>query len=153
MPGGRRHDAIIDVSVTVTVVALGVVSAGLLRSQESAVVEGDYSVASEPVQYPVDIPGCSEVEPPPSSEDAQLISVLGGETPSYDNPAYPCLTASKAGAMTDALLGALPADVTVELAPPSPTGRWSIPTTVGTNSAATAQIHGLQLLTTGMERR
>ncbi|CAH0140849.1 hypothetical protein [Rhodococcoides fascians] len=131
MHEGRRHNAVIDVSVIVTVVALGVVAAGLLHSPESelppgnavssgeAARDGDYSIVSEPVEYPVDIPGCSEVEPPPPSEDGRLISVIGSQAPSYDNPAYPWLTASKAGAMTDALVGALPADVTVKLAAPS----------------------------------
>jgi hypothetical protein len=76
---GRRHNAVIDVSFIVTVVALGVVAAGLLHSPESelppgnavssgeAARDGDYSIVSEPVEYPVDIPGCSEVEPPPPS--------------------------------------------------------------------------------------
>ncbi|MCZ4519882.1 hypothetical protein O4220_15310 [Rhodococcus ruber] len=121
MPDGRRCDAIIDISVIVTVVALGVVAAGLLRSPESAVAVGDSEVVSEPIEYPVDIPGCSEVEPPPSSEGAIFVSSssIGGETPSYDDPAYPWLTSGKAGAMSDAVLAALPTDVTVELAAPS----------------------------------
>ncbi|CCQ14724.1 putative uncharacterized protein [Rhodococcus sp. AW25M09] len=117
---GRRYDAIIDASVIVTVVALGVVAAGLLRSPESAVAERDSSIVSEPIEYPVDIPGCSEVEPPPSSEGERVSwSSLGGSSPSYDNPAYSWLTSSKAGAMSAAVLAALPGDVTVELAAPS----------------------------------
>ncbi|WP_415972772.1 hypothetical protein [Rhodococcus sp. 077-4] len=126
MPEGRRYDAIIDVSVIVTVVALGVVAAGLLHSPENAVsteeaaVDSDYSIVSEPIEYPVDIPGCSEVEPPPSGEsELFMTSSIGGDTPSYDNPAYPWLTSGKAGAMSAAVLAALPSDVTVELAAPS----------------------------------
>lgn len=82
--------------------------------------ESDSLVVSEPIEYPVDIPGCSEVEPPPS-DDGELVmsSSIGGETPSYDNPDYPWLTSGKAGAMSAAVLAALPADVTVELAAPS----------------------------------
>lgn len=125
VPEGRRHDAIIDASVIVTIVALGVVAAGLLRSPESAVVEGGSSVDSEPVlfepvEYPVDIPGCPEVEPPPSDEgDLVMSSSIVESTPSYDDPAYPWLTSGKAGAMSDAVLAALPADVTIVLAAPS----------------------------------
>ncbi|AMY53774.1 hypothetical protein A3L23_02437 [Rhodococcoides fascians D188] len=120
VPGGRRHNTVIDVSVIVTVVALGVVAAGLLRSPESVAVDADSSVVFEPVQYPVDIPGCVEVEPPPSDEgEVVMRATLGGETPSYDNPAYPWLTSGKAGAMSDAVLAALPADVAVALAAPS----------------------------------
>lgn len=121
VPEGRRYDVIIDVSVIVTIVALGVVAAGLLRSPESAVAESDSRVVSEPIEYPVDIPGCSEVEPPPSSEGAVFVtsSSIGGETPSYDDPAYPWLTSGKAGAMSSAVLAALPVDVSVVLAAPS----------------------------------
>ncbi|MDV8024933.1 hypothetical protein [Rhodococcus sp. IEGM 1330] len=124
MPRGRRHDAIVDVSVIVTIVAIvaiGVVAAGLLRSPESAVAVSDSQVVSEPIEYPVDIPGCSEVEPPPSSEGAIFVtsSSVGEDTPSYGNPAYPWLTSGKAGAMSAAVLAALPADVNVVLAAPS----------------------------------
>ncbi|OZC84929.1 hypothetical protein CH254_19640 [Rhodococcus sp. 06-412-2C] len=120
MPEGRRYDAIIDASVIVTVVALGVVSAGLLRSPESAVAVSDSEVVSEPIEYPVDIPGCSEVEPPPSSEgEAFMTSSIVQGSPSYDNPDYPWLTSGKAGAMSDAVLAALPGDVSIRLATPS----------------------------------
>lgn len=117
---GRRYDTIIDASVIVTVVALGVVAAGLLRSPESTVAERDSSIVSEPIEYPVDIPGCSEVEPPPSSEGEMFMtsSIVQGSS-SYDNPAYPWLTSGKAGAMSDAVLAALPDDVSVRLAMPS----------------------------------
>lgn len=120
VPEGRRHDVIIDISVIVTVVALGVVAAGLLRSPESAVAEGDSAVVSEPIEYPVDIPGCPEVEPPPSDEgDLVMSSSIVDGTPSYDDPAFPWLTSGKAGAMSDAVLAALPADVSVVMAAPS----------------------------------
>nr|WP_314142534.1 hypothetical protein [uncultured Rhodococcus sp.] len=120
MPEGRKHDVIIDVSVIVTVVALGVVAAGLLRSPDSAVAEDDVPVVSEPIEYPVDIPGCPEVDPPPSDEgELVMSSSIVQSTPSYDDPAYPWLTSGKAGAMSDAVLAALPADVTVVLAAPS----------------------------------
>lgn len=120
VPEGRRHDLIIDTSVIVTVVALGVVAAGLLRSPESAVAEGDSALVSEPVEYPVNIQGCPEVEPPPSDEgELVMSSSIVESTPSYDDPAYPWLTSGKAGAMSDAVLTALPTDVAVVLAAPS----------------------------------
>lgn len=125
MTEAKRHDVIVTTSVVVTIVAAGIVVAGLLTPRSDP-TESDSTVPveeilSEPVTYPVDIPGCEVVEPPPDSgSTSRISSVFVGETePDYDNPSYPWLTAEKASAMSDAVRAALPPDVVVRLAPPS----------------------------------
>ena len=116
---------IIDTAVVVSVVSIGIVVAGLLpqagEAPEPNSPMADTQIVSEPVEYPVEISGCTSVQPPPAENGIMRYSsaIVGGETPSYDNPSYPWLTAEKASAMSDAVRAALPADVTVALAPPS----------------------------------
>ncbi|WP_206511666.1 hypothetical protein C5142_13415 [Rhodococcus sp. BGS-1C] len=75
-------------------------------------VEPDAAVGyvSQPVEYPVDIPGCKTVEPP---QDTVFYGYATTGMVDYDNPAYPWLTSSKANAMSLAIQDALPADVEI----------------------------------------
>ena len=101
--GGVRTDGV----VVGVVVAVGVVAAGLTH-QPMGQSESGY--ISEPVDYPVDIPGCESVEPP---EQEQFYGVLTTGQEDYDNPAYPWLTSKKASAMSAAVREALPPQVDI----------------------------------------
>lgn len=87
------------------IVAVGVVAAGLTHQPMG---QSGLGYLSEPVEYPVDIPGCESVEPP---EEEQFYEVITGRD--YDNPAYPWLTSEKANAMSIAVREALPSQVDV----------------------------------------
>ncbi|MGV8875530.1 MAG: hypothetical protein ACOH2Q_23605 [Rhodococcus sp. (in: high G+C Gram-positive bacteria)] len=101
--GGVRTDGI----VVVVVVAMGVVAAGLTYQPMG---QSGLGYASEPVEYPVDIPGCESVEAP---EEDQFYGVATSGQERYDNPDYPWLTPEKANAMSIAVREALPAGVDV----------------------------------------
>ncbi|OZF35394.1 hypothetical protein CH294_12245 [Rhodococcus sp. 14-2483-1-1] len=89
------------------VVTVGVVAAGLTHQPMGQSGSG---YLSEPVEYPVDIPGCESVEPP---EEEQFYGVLTTGEEDYDNPGYPWLTSRKANAMSIAVREALPPQVEV----------------------------------------
>ncbi|CCQ14621.1 putative uncharacterized protein [Rhodococcus sp. AW25M09] len=89
------------------VVALGVAAAGLTHQPMG---QSGLGYLSEPVEYPVDIPGCESVEPP---EEEQFYGVATSGQERYDNPDYPWLTPEKANAMSVAVRDALPAGVDV----------------------------------------
>ncbi|MFD4181273.1 hypothetical protein [Rhodococcus sp. NPDC058514] len=98
---GRRGGGVgVDVVVIGTVIALGVVVAGLLNDGG-----GEYSAQ---------IPGCDVVKPPAES---RRINIGWAGYPSYDNPRYQWFSGPKATAMTAALADALPGDAEVEFAP------------------------------------
>nr|WP_314144955.1 hypothetical protein [uncultured Rhodococcus sp.] len=101
--GGVRTDgAVVGVIVTV-----GVVAAGLTHQPMG---QSGLGYVSEPVEYPVNIPGCESVEPP---EEEQFYGVLTTGQEDYDNPAYPWLTSKKANAMSIAVREALPPQVDI----------------------------------------
>lgn len=108
-----------DTTVVVGIVAVGVGAAWVLphRSPDpgSGIVDDWYR--SEPVVYPVEIPGCDAVEPPPRRVDSGWTAY--GASLGYGDPDFPWLTATKATAMTEALRGALPPDVEVLFDAPS----------------------------------
>ncbi|WP_155288906.1 hypothetical protein [Rhodococcoides fascians] len=101
----RRGGVWTDAIVVGVVVAVGVVAAGLTHQPM-----GQSGYVSEPVEYPVDIPGCESVEPP---EEEQFYGVFTSGQESYDNPAYPWLTSKKAHAMSIAARDALPSQVSL----------------------------------------
>ncbi|MCJ0979656.1 hypothetical protein MTX35_18245 [Rhodococcus sp. ARC_M12] len=96
----RRGGVWMDVAVVVAIVSVGTVVAGVLEGQRPTVGP---------------IPGCDVVLP---AEEGFSFSIgsYGGR---YDNPDYPWLTATKASALSTALIESLPADVELEFAPPS----------------------------------
>ncbi|CCQ17470.1 putative membrane protein [Rhodococcus sp. AW25M09] len=96
----RRGGVLLDVAVVVAIVAVGTVVAGVLEDQPPSV---------EP------IPGC-DVVLPAEEGFSFTIGSYGGR---YDNPDYPWLTATKASAMSTALIESLPTDVELEFASPS----------------------------------
>ncbi|WP_141214778.1 MULTISPECIES: hypothetical protein [unclassified Rhodococcus (in: high G+C Gram-positive bacteria)] len=96
--GGERTDGV----VIGVIVAVGTVAAGLTHQPMGQSGSG---YVSEPVEYPVNIPGCESVEPP---EEEQFYGVLTTGQEDYDNPAYPWLTSKKANAMSIAVREALP---------------------------------------------
>ena len=89
-----------DVAVVVAIVSVGTVVAGVLEDQQPSVEA---------------IPGCDVVLPADEGFSFE-IGFYGGR---YDNPDYPWLTATKASAMSTALIESLPTDVELELAAPS----------------------------------
>ena len=103
----RRGGVWADGVVAGVVVAVGVVTAGLTHQP---VGQSESAYLSEPVEYPVDIPGCESVEPP---EEEQFYEVLTASGEGYDNPDYPWLTSTKANAMSIALREALPEQIEV----------------------------------------
>lgn len=100
----RDHGLWVDAIVITSIVAAGTAVAG---------------ITNEPPADTVAIPGCDTVVPAGSSVSF-AIGTYGGST--YDNPEYPWLTAPKATAMSQALVGALPDAVELEYAEPS----WSM---------------------------
>ncbi|MCZ4563931.1 hypothetical protein O4160_24110 [Rhodococcus sp. IEGM 1401] len=96
----RRGGVWADVVVVVAIVTVGTVVAGVLEDQQPSVEA---------------ILGCDVVLP---AEEGISFSIgfYGGR---YDNPDYPWLTATKASAMSTALVESLPTDVQLEFAAPS----------------------------------
>lgn len=124
MVDSKRLDRIRTASVVVTIVSVGVVAASFISTPDNNMADGGTAattseVATEPVEYPAAIPGCDEVqEPPTESESMLLTGSIGGES-TYDNPAYPWMTSAKAAVMSEAVRTALPPDVAIVLAAPS----------------------------------
>ncbi|WP_250851676.1 hypothetical protein [Rhodococcoides kroppenstedtii] len=85
MTGAKRHDLIVNTSVVITIVAAGIVVAGLLPRDDAATEDATgqnpgEQVVSEPVRYPVDIPGCDTVQAPPEGDGSLRFSfaTVGG---------------------------------------------------------------------------
>lgn len=109
-----------DTAVVVAIVVVGVGAAWVLphRSPDSGSgIAADW-YRTEPVVYPVEIPGCDVVEPPPHG-GVEFGWTAYGASLGYGDPDFPWLTATKATAMTEALHGALPPDVEVLFDSPS----------------------------------
>lgn len=96
----RRGGAWVDVMVVGTVVAVGIVVAGVTNNPQPDIDA---------------IPGCDVVIPAGEGFSFTIGSYQG----TYDNPDYPWLTSVKASAMSDALVESLPADMELEYAAPS----------------------------------
>ncbi|MBM7415800.1 MULTISPECIES: hypothetical protein [Nocardiaceae] len=119
-----RHDALMSTFVVVSIIALGIVVAGVttppeepeLTVQPVTPVETtppppppEYDVVTPEVAYPTTIPGCDTVDPPVESS---YFGVMGFGESTYDNPDAPWFTGPKAHLMSQALVRALPADIT-----------------------------------------
>ncbi|WP_285184588.1 hypothetical protein [Rhodococcus sp. MEB041] len=118
-----RHDTLMSTFVVVSIVALGVVVAGLTAPPEEPALTvqpvtpvettppppaPEYDIVTPEVAYPTTIPGCETVNPPVESS---YFGVAGISESSYDNPDAPWLTGPKAHLMSQALVRAFPADI------------------------------------------
>ncbi|WP_338891918.1 hypothetical protein [Rhodococcus sovatensis] len=89
MTEAKRHDLIVDTAVVIAAVSIGIVVAGLLpqagEAPEPNLPLPNAQIVSEPVEYPVDIPGCTSVRPPPVENEITRFSTatMGGGTPNY----------------------------------------------------------------------
>lgn len=104
-----------DTLVVVSIVATGVIVAGLLHTPTPDESGAASMYVTPDVEYPTTIPGCDTVAPP---ESEQYFATGSSGTESYDNPRYPWFSAPKATAMSDALVAALPPGVDLEFAGP-----------------------------------
>ena len=112
-----RQPKMFWVFVSVAVIALGVIVAGL-----RAPIAGDIDIPETPGSTdalgesfsPRDssatIPGCDVVEAP----DGRAVAFYQALEESYDNPRYPWFSGRKATALSDALAAALPAGTDIE---------------------------------------
>ncbi|WP_072806438.1 hypothetical protein [Rhodococcoides yunnanense] len=121
----RSHDTLMTVFVITSIVAAGIVVAGLTATPEEPELtvqpatsteapppaQEEYVVVTPEVDYPSTIPGCDSVEEP--IED-RYFSFIGDGSASYDNPAAPWFSGPKAQLMSTALSAALPSDVEFE---------------------------------------
>ncbi|MDJ0396129.1 hypothetical protein QMK17_22670 [Rhodococcus sp. G-MC3] len=125
MVDSRGLDRIRTASVVVTIISVGVVAASFISTPNNVVADGGTAattseVVTEPVEYPVDIPGCDDVQEPPTESESMLFSSsIGGGESTYDNPAFPWMTSGRAAVMSEAVRAALPSDVDIVLAAPS----------------------------------
>jgi len=119
----RSHSALLNTLVIVSVVALGVIAAGLTAPAEDPELtslpttsetptpeptQQEYVVVTPEIDASATIPGCDTVEPP--SESSYFgIATMGDE--SYDNPAVPWYNGPRAHLMSEALMAALPTDI------------------------------------------
>ncbi|WP_278261933.1 hypothetical protein [Nocardia sp. AG03] len=108
----------------VSVVACGVIAGGLLHETEPELTTAPptstrvtteaarpQSYRTPEVVFPVEIPGCDQVEPP--GEDG-LVGWAGSAESGYDDPDFPWYSGPKATAMSAAARAALPTGVTVD---------------------------------------
>ncbi|MET4049419.1 MULTISPECIES: hypothetical protein [unclassified Rhodococcus (in: high G+C Gram-positive bacteria)] len=116
-----RHSTLMTVLVVTSIVATGIVVAGLTTTREepeltvqpvtSTVVSPptpeEYVLVTPEVKYPQKIPGCTTVDEP---EETRYSSLYVSSVQSYDNPAAPWFSGPKAHLMSEALVRALPAD-------------------------------------------
>ncbi len=104
----KKNSRWTDVLVIGSIVAVGTGAAWVINDPPEPEVAMGF--VSEPVRYPVDIPGCDIVEPPQESQSyGYAISGMEG----FDNPAYPWLTQSKVNAMSMVIQDALPTDIDI----------------------------------------
>jgi len=122
-PTERNHSALLTTLVLTSIVALGVVAAGLTAPTEEPELtslpttsvtpvpelqQPEYVVVTPEVDASASIPGCDTVEPP--SESSYFgIATMGDE--SYDNPAAPWYDGPRAHLMSEALMAALPFEI------------------------------------------
>ncbi|KZF09643.1 hypothetical protein A2J04_18345 [Rhodococcus sp. EPR-279] len=122
-PTERNHSALLTTLVLTSIVALGVVAAGLTAPAEEPELtslpttsatpvpeppQPEYVVVTPEVDASASIPGCDTVEPP--SESSYFgIATMADE--SYDNPAAPWYDGPRAHLMSEALMAALPAEI------------------------------------------
>ncbi|WP_405164200.1 hypothetical protein OG203_03515 [Nocardia sp. NBC_01499] len=105
--------------ICVAIFAGGVIVSALLHDREpesttATSTAPGRSYVTPPVAFPVQIPGCTVVEPPAKGG---LTSRMTTTDLSYDNPAYPWFSGPKAVAMSQALRDALPQDAEIAFAP------------------------------------
>ncbi|MFD4294929.1 hypothetical protein ACFWQG_17105 [Rhodococcus sp. NPDC058532] len=106
-----------DTAVVAGIVALGFGAASVLPRDHPDTGPAAPTYVTEPVAYPVDIPGCAEVLPPPPPVTGSGWTMYGASY-GYGDPDFAWLTAPKATAMTDALRAALPTDADVRFDAP-----------------------------------
>ncbi|MGF0313642.1 hypothetical protein [Rhodococcus sp. IEGM1428] len=119
----RSHSALLNTLVIVSVVALGVIAAGLTAPAEDPELtslpktsetptpeptQQEYVYVTPEVDPSASIPGCDTVEAPTEPSFSSLIST--GEE-SYDNPSAPWYSGPKAHLMSEALMAALPSNI------------------------------------------
>lgn len=122
-PTERNRSALLNTLVLVSIVALGVVAAGLTTPAEEPELtslpttsatpvpeppQREYVVVTPEVDASASIPGCDTVESP--SESSSFAFVTTGDD-SYDNPAAPWYNGPRAHLMSEALVAALPAEI------------------------------------------
>lgn len=122
-PTERNRSALLNTLVLVSIVALGVVAAGLTAPAEEPELtslpttsatpvpeppQQEYVVVTPEVDASASIPGCDTVEPP--SESSSLAFLTTGDE-SYDNPAAPWYSGPRAHLMSEALMAALPSAI------------------------------------------
>ncbi|OZF03242.1 hypothetical protein CH299_07890 [Rhodococcus sp. 14-2686-1-2] len=95
-----------DAAVIVAIVVVGIVAGWVTNDP----VDPASGYVAEPVEYPVDIPGCDSVEPP---EEGVSYGIGFSGPLGYDHPDYPWLTSEKANAMSRAAQEAVPDDVVI----------------------------------------
>ena len=127
-PTERNHSALLNVLVIVSVVALGVVAAGLTAPADEPELTSLPTISETPIPQPTpeyvyvtpevdpsaSIPGCDTVEAPTEPSYSSFIST--GEE-SYDNPSAPWYNGPKAHVMSEALMAALPSNISAANAP------------------------------------
>ncbi len=119
-----RHSTLMTVLVITSIVATGIVVAGLTATPEDPKLTmqpvtstvappptQEYVLVTPEVEYPQDIPGCATVDEP---EEARYSSLYVSSVQSYDNPAAPWFSGPKAHLMSEALVRALPTDTAFE---------------------------------------
>lgn len=121
-----RHDAVMTALVIVSIVATGIIIAGLTATPEEPELtvqpttttplppppqEEEYILVTPEVAYPTKIPGCDSVEEP---VEPVYSSYMSDGLASYDNPIAPWFSGPKAHLMSLALLAALPSDLEFE---------------------------------------
>lgn len=119
----RSHSALLNTLVIVSVVALGVVAAGLTTPAEepelTSLPETSVTPTPEPPQQEyvyvtpevdpsASIPGCDTVE---ASTEPSYSSLISTGEESYDNPSAPWYSGPKAHLMSEALMAALPSNI------------------------------------------
>ncbi|WP_338890685.1 hypothetical protein [Rhodococcus sovatensis] len=121
----RRHDAVMTTLAITSIVATGIVVAGLTATpaepeltvqpvapaSENPTPAEEYEYVTPEVEYPTTIPGCDTVDEP---VDSTYSSYFGTVAQSYDNPIAPWFSGPKAHIMSQALLAALPSGITFQ---------------------------------------
>ncbi|KZF07413.1 hypothetical protein A2J03_22895 [Rhodococcus sp. EPR-157] len=121
----RRPDAVVTTLVIISIVATGIVVAGLTATpeepqltvqpvapaSENPPLAEEYEYVTPEVEYPTTIPGCDTVDQP---VEATYSSYFGTILQSYDNPIAPWFSGPKAHLMSHALLAALPSGITFQ---------------------------------------
>ncbi|MCZ4080033.1 hypothetical protein O1W68_18965 [Rhodococcus sp. H36-A4] len=116
-----RHSTLMMVLVVTSIIATGIVVAGLTATPEEPELTvqpvtstvtppptpEEYVLVTPEVDYPQVIPGCTAVDEP---EETLYSSLFVSSVQSYDNPAAPWFSGPKAHLMSEALVRVLPGD-------------------------------------------